>query len=258
MVGIRRNIGHAENRNHRPVDEDSQNSTGWEIVYTGFILILLCFFIMLCSFSSVEGDKVMKFVASFADALSIHSGGTKIRKGEVVLNVSVEMVSKKNEMADLHREITSLAERLGIKEGVNFKISKKGVTLGLADTALFELGKAQLTKESGPILGKIAAIIRELANDVRIEGHTDNLPIHTEQFPSNWELSTTRAVNVLRYFIEKEGIPAERLSAVGFGEYQPIVSNNIPENMAKNRRVEIIFKGPVESGIAPWENGGSQ
>ena len=76
---------------------------------------------------------------------------------------------------------------------------------------------------------------------ISIEGHTDNLPIHSERYPSNWELSTSRAVNVLRYFIEKGGISQKRISAVGMGEFQPIAENDTPENRAKNRRVEIVL-----------------
>jgi chemotaxis protein MotB len=91
------------------------------------------------------------------------------------------------------------------------------------------------------LLNKIGLIIAETPCNVRIEGHTDNFPIHNVKYPSNWELSTARAVNVLRFFIENANIPAEKLSAVGFGKYHPVVPNDISANRAKNRRVEIIF-----------------
>ena len=91
------------------------------------------------------------------------------------------------------------------------------------------------------MLEKVGAIIAKTSYQVRIEGHTDNLPIKTERFPSNWELSTTRSVNVLRYFRKTHNIPAERLSAAGFAEYRPLVPNDSEAHRAQNRRVEIIF-----------------
>ena len=101
------------------------------------------------------------------------------------------------------------------------------------------------------LLEKIGAIIARTSYFIRIEGHTDNLPIHTKLFPSNWDLSTARAVNVLRYFIQSHRIDAQRLAAVGFGEFQPLAPNDTPANRAKNRRVEMIFitKDPQQPKI---------
>ncbi len=221
-------------------ESDADNKSGWEVVYTGFILILLSFFIMLCSFSSVEGSKVMKFVASFVDALSVMSGGGKVEKGDVVLHLSAEIVDKRSDLADLYKEIGKLVREYELN--VKVIITEKDIRMRMNDTALFEQGVAEISPKSYPILDEIASMIRNENFKVRIEGHTDNLPIHNGRFPSNWELSTTRAVNVLRYLEETANIPRERLSAVGFGEYAPIFPNNNPERMAKNRRVEIVFE----------------
>lgn len=228
---------------------DSDGHTGgWEIVYTGFILILLSFFIMLCSFSSVEGAKVMQFVASFVDALSVMSGGGKVEKGDVVLHPSVEIVDKRSDLADLYKEVKTFAAEHELE--VDVIVTEKDIRLPLPDSALFDVGVAEISPGSHRILGKIASIILKAKYHVRIEGHTDNLPIHTGRFPSNWELSTTRAVNVLRHFVEKGNIPRERLSAVGFAEYRPVCPNNDRECMARNRRVEIVIlkKEPEPGG----------
>jgi chemotaxis protein MotB len=111
----------------------------------------------------------------------------------------------------------------------------------LSEHALFDLGAADISVEALPLLQKIGAIILKTDYLIRIEGHTDNLPIHTALFPSNWELSTARAVNVLRYFIKDHNIDPRRLAAEGFSEFHPLAANDRPENRAKNRRVEIIF-----------------
>ena len=227
-------------RKRRSSDSGSGGG-GWEIVYSGFVLILLCFFIMLSSFASIEQGKVMRFVKSFVSSVSILTGGLKFDRGLRIMSPSADIVDKENDLADLLKEVKALVSSLKSDTPVELLSSDKGVTMRLPDKLLFDLGSSDISKDADPLLKKISAIISKTSYDVRIEGHTDNLPILTWKFASNWELSTSRAVNVLRYFIEKMGISPLRLSAVGFGEYQPISPNDSPENRAKNRRVEIVF-----------------
>ena len=222
-------------------NQDEMSTGGWEVVYSGFVLILLCFFIMLCSFSSMEEAKVMRFVKSFTNAVSILPGGLDFESGEYVLPPSPDIVDQKSELANLFEDLRKLTGDFGLEGDVNLFFSGKGLVMSLSDTLMFNLGAAEIFPEAIPLLEKVAFIISKTSYVVCIEGHTDNLPIHTSKFPSNWELSTSRAVNVLRYFTEKEKIPMQRLSAVGFGEFQPIVANDKPEHRAKNRRVEIVF-----------------
>jgi chemotaxis protein MotB len=114
----------------------------------------------------------------------------------------------------------------------------------LSEHTLFKSGAASISPPALPLLEKMGALVAQTNYLIRIEGHTDDVPIHTAMFPSNWELSTARAVNVLRYLIERHRIDSQRLSAEGFGEFQPLVVNDTPANRAKNRRVEVIFMRP--------------
>ena len=214
---------------------------GWEVVYSGFVLILLCFFIMLSSFATMQEAKVMRFVRSFASAVSIFPGGRKFDSGSAVLPDSAGIVENTNELAKIFEKLEDLVGQSNFDDEISISYSPEGLVMRLADYALFELGVADISPEALPLLEKIAVIIANTSYFVRIEGHTDNLPIHTAQFPSNWELSTTRAVNVLRYFSEVHQISQQRLSAVGFAEFQPLVPNDSAERRSKNRRVEIIF-----------------
>ena len=122
----------------------------------------------------------------------------------------------------------------------------------MSEHTIFGLGSADIAAEALPLLHKVGAIISKTAYQIRIEGHTDDLPIHTERYPSNWELSTARAVNVLRYFVKNHNVDPRRLAAEGFSEFHPVVANDTAENREKNRRVEIIFikkerpKTPIE------------
>ncbi|MFZ2801097.1 MAG: OmpA family protein, partial [Syntrophorhabdus sp.] len=104
----------------------------------------------------------------------------------------------------------------------------------------FDEGKAELKDGAKNALDRIVPIIKNVENHIRIEGHTDNVPISTNEFKSNWELSVRRATEVVRYFVEKKGLPPERISATGYAEYRPIANNNSPQHRAMNRRIEII------------------
>ncbi len=119
----------------------------------------------------------------------------------------------------------------------------------LSDHALFDIGMADISPKAIPLLKKVGAIIAGSPYEVRVEGHTDDVPIKTARYPSNWELSTARAVTVLRYFIETCGISSRRLSAEGFAEYHPVAPNDSIENRAQNRRVEIIFLNTDPKGV---------
>jgi chemotaxis protein MotB len=229
-------------------DDDASGGGGWEIIYTGFVLILLCFFIMLSSFSSIEEAKIMRFVRSFVNAVSIFPGGLKADGDAIIVPTSAEMVDSDSPLAQLYKDLKKIAERLKNRDDIAVSYTRKGLVMRLSDHALFDAGVAEISSKALPLLQKVGAIIAETAYEVRVEGHTDNVPIRTARFPSNWELSTARAANVLRYFIDTFRIPSERLSAAGFGEYRPMVPNDNAANRAKNRRVEIVFLNPDQSG----------
>ena len=220
---------------------DDSSGGGWEIVYSGFVLILLCFFIMLSSFSTMEEAKVMQFVKSFISAVSIMPGGVKFESGTAVVSDSASIIDNKEQLAKIWADLEDLADSFSLEDEIRLALTREGLVMRLSEHSLFELGVATISEEARPLLAKIGAIISKTAHFIRIEGHTDNLPIHTKMFPSNWELSTARAVNVLRYLIQNHNIDPQRLAAEGFSEYQPLVANDSKENRAKNRRVEIIF-----------------
>ncbi|MBW2518145.1 MAG: flagellar motor protein MotB [Deltaproteobacteria bacterium] len=221
-----------------------ESGPGWEIVYSGFILILLCFFIMLCSFSTMEEAKIMQFVRSFSNAVSFFPGGHQFESGAVILPKSSGMVASRSSLAKLFEDLEALSDRFDLEDEIELLFSKEGLVMRLAEHTLFESGVATISAQALPLLEKIGAIITQTDYLIRIEGHTDNVPIHTDAFPSNWELSTARAVNVLRYFIQHHRIDAKRMSAEGFGEFRPLVANDTEENRATNRRVVVIFIRP--------------
>lgn len=139
-------------------------------------------------------------------------------------------------------ELRNTAKMQGMKNNVTFEATRDGLIVRIDSPILFNSGEAELKREAFPILDKLVEMTADWPNRIRIEGHTDNVPIHTSAYPSNWELSTARALSVLRYFLDHGGVEPERLAAVGYGEYHPLVPNTTPENRAKNRRVEIYIE----------------
>jgi chemotaxis protein MotB len=230
-----------KNRRSRAKNSEGSSGSKWEIVYSGFVLILLCFFIMLSSFSTMEEAKVMQFVKSFVTAVSILPSGTKFESGLAVVSDSADLVDARSEMAKIFNTLEELAYEFHLEKEINLLLTREGLVMRMSEHTLFGLGSADIAAEAVPLLEKVGAIISKTAYLIRIEGHTDNLPIQTERYPSNWELSTARAVNVLRYFIKNHNVDPRRMAAEGFSEFHPLVSNDTAENRQKNRRVEIIF-----------------
>ena len=224
-------------------NSDSNNKTGggWEIIYTGFILILLCFFIMLSSFATMEKSKIAQFVRSFVDAVSVLPSGSGFEQNKEVLAPSKDIVDLDDEMARVFAELQAYKDGSELKSHLQIATTEEGLVLRMADSALFEIGSARIAKAARPLLDEIGSILMKTRLSVRIEGHTDNLPISNVQYPSNWELSTARAVTVLRYLLAAFPIPARRMSAAGYGEFQPLAANDTAGNRAQNRRVEIFL-----------------
>ena len=186
----------------------------------------------------------MRFVRSFTNAVSFFPAGRNFESGTVVVPESAGMIASRSELARLFENLEMLSDRFNLKDKIELLFSREGLVMRLSEHTLFKSGVASISTQALPLLEKMGTLVAQTNYLIRIEGHTDDVPIHTAMFPSNWELSTARAVNVLRYLIEQHRIDSQRLSAEGFGEFQPLVANDTPANRAKNRRVEVIFMRP--------------
>lgn len=196
---------------------------------------------MMTSFASLDASKMMRFRHAFSTAVSVLNSGSSLEHGETLLNTDAMTVDKDDPLAHLFQKVKVLSREAGL-DHLEIQQRRRGVVMTLSDKLLFQSGEAQLSSNAYPLLNKIAGMIQQMEAPVEIEGHSDDQPIRTAAFPSNWELSTARAVNVLRYLIEQQHVDAARLSAVGFSKYQPAVANDSDRHRARNRRVEIIFK----------------
>jgi chemotaxis protein MotB len=196
---------------------------------------------MLTSFASLQQSKITRFAESFSDAVSVFDAGISLEPGGTIVPTKTMVVDRQDIIASLFEKVKTIGRQHGL-ETTNIRRDKRGVILTLTDQMLFASAEAALSKPSHALLEKIGRIIKILDVQVEIEGHTDDQPISSAAFPSNWDLSTARAINVLRHLIDACGVKSERLSAVGLSEYHPVVPNTDAANRAANRRVEIIFR----------------
>ena len=142
---------------------------------------------------------------------------------------------------ELENQIAAMADANDEGHKISVFRDERGIVIRIMDRAFFDEGKAELKETAKSALRKIVPILEKSNNHVRIEGHTDDVPINTAEFKSNWELSTRRATEVVRHLIEKYGFPPSRISASGYAEYRPVAANDTQQNRALNRRIEIIL-----------------
>ncbi|NOY52949.1 MAG: OmpA family protein [Deltaproteobacteria bacterium] len=223
---------------------------GWLATFSDMMTLLLTFFVLLLSMSSMDQQRIKEAIGSLQGSLGVLQGGTKteINVRELIPSLEIVEVARRKLIAQNFNEVRKWLTKLKMEEKVRAGLTKDGIRLHIDSRLLFRVGGAEINPEAIPVLDKIAEVLRSNRAVVQIEGHTDNVPIHTARYPSNWELSTARAVNVLRYFVEKEKIDPARFSAVGYGAMRPIASNDTPEGRATNRRVMLLLKYP-KAGI---------
>ena len=228
--------------------EEHENHERWLVSYADFITLLFAFFVVMYSISSVNEGKFRTVSESIKAALnpivSPPNTSTPFTIGQnkaAKIDPAIESI-KEPALRRLRQIVRTLREETQIEVMTLKELSNGDIVLTLPETVLFRSGESTLRHEAYPFLQAISDVLIELDRHVRVEGHTDNVPIATAQFPSNWELSATRAVTVVRAFLEQYGMPADHLTAVSHADSRPLVDNLTPENRAKNRRVEIVVQ----------------
>jgi chemotaxis protein MotB len=228
--------------------DDKLHSPAWMVTYGDMMTLLLVFFVLLYSFSVMDLDKFQGFISALQSRLGVLDGGTTISEDSLVSKGSMgEKFNPATQQvyAKVMGEMNQFINEQGLKDMVSMEITKRGLVIRFTGQILYELGKADIKPGGEKILDKSASIIKDINNEIMVEGHTDNLPIDNDEFPSNWELSTARATNVIRYLIAEKGLNPSRISAAGFSEYRPLYPNDTIEHRAKNRRIEIVILNSI-------------
>ncbi|MGM0418187.1 MAG: OmpA/MotB family protein [Thermodesulfobacteriota bacterium] len=243
--------------------EDSKpGAPAWMATFADLVTLLMCFFVLLFAMSTIQEETFKELVQSLRSALGVQTipeAGT--REGLVMQNAAPEEEKPEKEAVDepgamIQKEIKDIVSDVNelvmfnkLAGMVDVKETEVGAVITISDVLLFRTGEAEITDEGIEILGKIAVVLKQFRYPIEVAGHTDNVPIDTTRFPSNWELSSRRATEVVRYLI-KTGVDPGLLSAAGYASFRPVDTNDTSDGRAKNRRVEIIYRREaIESSL---------
>ncbi|WP_404355813.1 flagellar motor protein MotB [Cytobacillus firmus] len=234
-------------RRRRRSPEPPKGAPIWMVTFSDLVTLILVFFILLFSMSQIDLMKFQAISDSFRDRQVLDFQPSIIpaeNQGEMEENTEKEGSGQSDSLDELQMEIQSFLDVNGLEEVIVANRTERGVVLVLQEQVLFKSGEASLLDSSYPFLDKVGTLLANMPNLVKVEGHTDDRPITTFRYPSNWELSAARASTVIRYLTEGHNLDSHRFMAIGYGETRPIVPNSGPENWEKNRRVEIIISDP--------------
>ncbi len=182
--------------------------------------------------SNIDIAKYKKFTAAFGDVFG--------DKGDVIGLNEMNVTEGLTPNQKLKNDLLDLVAEYNYDNSIRIDEDKRGIIIHILDKLLFASGNAELSKGSLEVLHRLAGILKKIPNDIRVEGHTDNVPINSKRFPSNWHLSVARALNTAYYLISQEKLSPDRVSIVGYSEYKPIAENDTPEGRQQNRRVDIV------------------
>jgi chemotaxis protein MotB len=248
------------------------NHERWLVSYADFITLLFAFFVVLYASSQVDKKKVGKLAmaiqVAFQEMGVFDTSSTKVPVDledpmpfatvqtveSVQRNASLAQVVSRSEgtlgggmengdMAELQHELESTLALEIERQEISLRREPDGLVISLREVGFFESGSGQMKQESQPAFDRIADLLRRRNCRLRIEGHSDNVPIHNAQFASNWELSTSRATEIVRQLIVRDGFDPNHLSAAGYAEYRPLATNSTREGRSMNRRVDIVILG---------------
>jgi len=239
-------------RRHKSHEGGHENAERWLLTYADLITLLMVFFVVLYSMSTADSSKWKQISAALEQAFNVdvlkgHAASAlddgnstpALPIDNIINNSDVPQVARLQGMIDAALE--------GVQQAPNVQVGtdKEGVVIRLSGSYLFDSGRAELKPNSFAVLDAIAGELKVQPNDIRVDGHTDSTPIDSPRYPTNWELSSARALAVTRYLSETDGLLSTRLVAAGFGEFRPIVPNDTRDHRALNRRVEIHLLSSV-------------
>jgi chemotaxis protein MotB len=234
-----------------------ENHERWMVSYADFMTLLFAFFVVLYSSSQVDRARMVKLSTAITAGFTSLGAGAGSGGPAMVLPETSPMPptaatlagaeSAESVRGKLERGLAQEIER----RTVAVREIPEGLVLSLREVGFFDSGSATLRASSMDTFDRLGEVLGSFAGNLRIEGHTDNVPIHTPQFQSNWELSTARASEIIRLLMTREHIAPGRLSAAGYAEYHPVAGNDTEDGRRLNRRVDIVIVAPHEHPVLP-------
>jgi chemotaxis protein MotB len=219
---------------------EHDNLERWLLTYADLITLLLGLFVILYASSQVDMKKYKAVMSAFEN---VFGGGPSqgTLPGDKGLMSSPALSPPMKASQVMERKVKAAIGDALKKGGALVTADERGVTVHFLEKFMFDPGEADIKSQALPVLDTLGFLLASIPNRIRVEGHTDDTPIHNAQFPSNWHLSVARALNVGYYLLQRYPIRPEKVAIVGYGEYHPLVPNDTPVHKAENRRVDIVI-----------------
>lgn len=227
--------------------EDEGISNEWLATYGDLVTLLMCFFVLLYSMAVIDQSKAKQVIASLNNmGIVSQKGDIKSSIGDSIENINATIVEQQGyEMDNIYKEVKKLIEQEKLEDNVEIKNQENGVLIRFKDDIIYDTGSAELKPAAKATLTQISAILKKYNKKIKIEGHTDNIPIQHGKYENNWELSSARAISVVRFLSSEipvnKRIGQQNFEVSGYGEYRPIAPNDTEQNRQKNRRIEVLI-----------------
>jgi chemotaxis protein MotB len=228
------------------------NHERWLVSYADFITLLFAFFVVMFATSQQDKKKMADFAQSIQSAFNdsalfqAHSDKPPLSDQTPITPPAVApAITPQAVQQQIQQELETALSREISENSVSIHQTEAGLVISLREAGFFAAGSADIQKQSLPALNKIGMAIAQCNNNIRVEGHTDDRPIHNAQFESNWELSTARATRIARFFMQLPGTDAARFSAAGYAQYRPVADNDTEAGRMQNRRVDVVLLPPA-------------
>ncbi|MFD1179341.1 flagellar motor protein MotB [Paenibacillus puldeungensis] len=255
-----------KNKKHQDHEEHSDES--WLLPYSDLMTLLLAMFIVLFGMSTVNVQKFQEMAEAFNSVLTGGSGvldqssmskstSDANTESKTTKSASSDLITKKNQLAKkeqedleaLKKQLDTYIKNNGLTDDLETKLNQSQLMITISDKALFPSAEADVKPDARMLAKAISTMLQKFPDyEVIVSGHTDNVPIDNYEFPSNWDLSSVRALNFMKVLLLNEKLDPKKFSAIGYGEYHPVASNDTAEGRAQNRRVEVsIIRKYVDS-----------
>jgi chemotaxis protein MotB len=253
--------------------EKEPNLERWLVSYADFITLLFAVFVTLYAMSQTDKRKVEALVASLRESFGYVKTGASAERVTLLDSTDLRAIpairpeiltpgkggqdegvnrkrthAESKDFQEIKIAIEGYLNRHGAQDKVSVEVTRRGLVVSLKEAGFFDSGSSEVKESAYPLLAKVAESLTRYSNPIRVEGNTDNVPIRSRVFKSNWELSTARATNIVHYLIENYGFQPRKISAVGYGEYRPMAGNDAEEGRRKNRRVDIVLLAKESEG----------
>jgi chemotaxis protein MotB len=247
----------------RRVAHGHVNHERWVISYADFVTLLFAFFVVMFATANADKGKARAVAEAVKAALDPKANphSKQIIQELLIKDKKITPETAKQTVTELTPSLNLLQKNLKdeIQRGeIELHLEPRGLTVSFKQAALFDSGAADIKPSASNALGKVADAILKLPNQIRLEGHTDNMPIHNGQFKNNWELSSARSIAVLQFLTERFDVPVKRLAVSGYADVEPVASNETEDGRARNRRVDVVILSSLASKLEPDKSAAGQ